>query len=302
MIAAAAADGPVFRAEGLRFAYDGAPGPALDGVDLSVGAGELYAVLGPNGAGKSTLVRLLTGVLRPDAGAVRFEGRPPAGRSRRELAQRLAVVAQREEVAFPLTVREFVAMGRYPHLGPWRAEREEDRRAVHGAMRRCDLEGLAGRAFSTLSGGERQLARVARALAQEPRVLVLDEPTVSLDLRHEMEIFGLLRGLVDDEGVTVVVVTHHLNAAARTADRLLLLDGGRSAAEGPPGEVLTRERVESAWRWPVRVTRHPGPGPDAGAPQVVPLRGAPAGDEPADGSAPAPSSGPRGPDRDRPDI
>ena len=266
------ADGPVFRARGLRFRYEGAERPALDGVELTVRPGELYAVLGPNGAGKSTLIRLLTGVRAPEAGEVLFEGRPPGERGRRELARRLAVVAQREQVAFPLTVRDFVAMGRYPHLGPWRAERPEDRRAVEEAMRRCDLEGLAARSFSTLSGGERQLARVARALAQEPRVLVLDEPTVSLDLRHEMEIFGLLRRLVDEEGVTVVVVTHHLNAAARAADRLLLLDGGRPAAEGTPERVLTRETVESAWRWPVRVTPHPGPGPDAGAPQVVPLR------------------------------
>jgi len=270
---------PVFRTRGLRFRYPGAGRAALDGVDLTVGPGQLYAVLGPNGAGKSTLVRLLTGVRVPDGGEVRFEGRPPGGRSRRELARRMAVVAQREEVAFPLTVRQFVAMGRYPHLGPWRAERDRDRRAVERAMASCDLEGLAERSFSTLSGGERQLGRVARALAQEPRVLVLDEPTVSLDLRHEMEIFGLLRRLVDERGVTVVVVTHHLNAAARTADRLLLLESGRSVAEGEPEEVLTREAVEAAWRWPVRVTRHPGPGPDRGAPQVVPLRSEAAGED-----------------------
>jgi iron complex transport system ATP-binding protein len=242
----------------------------VDGVDLEVGRGELHGVLGPNGSGKSTLLRLLLGAREPDGGSVRFAGRPLDAWGRRELARRVGVVPQEEQAAFPLSVREMVGMGRYPHLGSWRSEGPGDRRAVEGAMERCDLEGLADRPVSTLSGGERQLARVARALAQEPEALVLDEPTVSLDIRHEMEIFRLLRRLADD-GVAVLLVTHNLNAAARVADRLLLLDGGRAAATGAPREVLTRETVERVYGWPVEVTRHPGPGPDAGAPQVVPL-------------------------------
>lgn len=263
--------GAAFEASGLGFRYPGAERPALRDVSLSVGWGELYGVVGPNGSGKSTLLRLLLGSLEPDRGRTAFGGRPPGAWERRAMARRVGVVPQREDVAFPLRVRDFVAMGRYPHLGPWRAEREEDRAAVEAALGRCDLEGLADRPFATLSGGERQLARVARALAQEPDVLVLDEPAVSLDLRHEMEILGLLDRLVAEAGVTVLLVTHHLNAAARSAHRLLLLEAGRSTAEGPPAEVLTREAVERAWRWPVRITPHPGPGPDAGAPQVVPL-------------------------------
>lgn len=269
---AGATAGPAFRAEGLAYRYPGAERPAVRDVSLRVGRGELYGIVGPNGSGKSTLLRILLGSLDPDAGRVEVGGRPPGAWERRALARRVGVVPQREEVAFPLGVRDFVAMGRYPHLGPWRAERAEDRAAVEAALERCDLAGLADRPFSTLSGGERQLARVARALAQEPDVLVLDEPAVSLDLRHEMEILGLLGDLVASGGVTVVLVTHHLNAAARAAHRLLLLEEGRSRAEGPPERVLTREAVERTWRWPVRVTRHPGPGPDAGAPQVVPLR------------------------------
>lgn len=262
---------PAFEAEGLAFRYPGAERAALRDVSLRVGRGELYGVVGPNGSGKSTLLRLMLGSLEPDAGRVAFGGRPPGAWDRRALARHVGVVPQQEEVAFPLRVRDFVAMGRYPHLGAWRAERREDRAAVRAAMERCDLEGLADRDFATLSGGERQLARVARALAQEPEVLVLDEPAASLDLRHEMEILGLLGDLVTSGGVTVVLVTHHLNAAARSAHRLLLLEAGRSTSEGPPAAVLTREAVERAWKWPVRVTRHPGPGPDAGAPQVVPL-------------------------------
>lgn len=261
-----------FEARELHFRYPGADRRAVDGVDLSVARGELFGLIGPNGSGKSTLLRLLLGVLEPDGGSLRFDGRSLDGWDPRERARRIGVVPQNEAVAFPMTVREFVGMGRYPHLGPWRGERDEDRRTVARALQRCDLGELADRPFSTLSGGERQLARVARALAQEPRALVLDEPTVSLDLRHEMEILDLLRRLVDEASVTVVLVTHHLNAAARTADRLLLLCEGRAVAEGRPAEVLTREAVERAYGWPVAVDAHPGPGPDAGAPRIVALR------------------------------
>lgn len=281
-----------FEARRLSFRYPGAGRRAVDGVDLSVESGELFGLIGPNGSGKSTLLRLLLGTLEPSEGTIDFGGTPVSSWAPRELARRVGVVPQTEEVAFPLTVRDFVAMGRYPHLGPWRSEREEDRRAVDRALRRCDLDALGSRSFSTLSGGERQLARVARALAQEPGALVLDEPTVSLDLRHEMEILDLLRRLVDEQGVTVVLVTHHLNAAARTADRLLLLCDGTAVAAGPPGEVLTREAVERAYGWPVAVDAHPGPGPDAGAPRVVPLRRPTDAEEGSAGPGHGPHDGP----------
>ncbi len=261
----------VFEVEGLGFRYGGARREAVSGVGFRVHPGELFGILGPNGSGKSTLLRLLLGILPSRSGAVRVLGRPLASWSRRELARRVGVVPQHEEVAFPLSVRELVAMGRYPHLGPWRSETSEDREAIRRALGRCDLEDVAGRPLSTLSGGELQLARLARALAQVPELLVLDEPTASLDLRHGMEIFGLLRDLAGPDGTTVVLVTHDLNAASRFADRLLLLERGRPAACGTPREVLVRETVERVYGWPVRVTRHPGPGPDEGAPQVVPL-------------------------------
>jgi iron complex transport system ATP-binding protein len=232
----------------------------------------MTAVLGPNGSGKSTLLRLLLGTLEAQSGEIAFQGRAVAAWGRAEMARAVGVVPQGEESVFPVTVRELVGMGRYPHLGPWRREGAADRRAVEEAMRRCDVLHFAERLVSTLSGGERQRSRLARALAQEPGALALDEPTAALDVSHEMAIFELLRTLARG-GTTVLLVTHELNLAARYADRLVLLDRGRVAAAGAPAEVLTRETVERVYGWPVRVVPHPGPGPDAGAPQVVPLAG-----------------------------
>lgn len=261
-----------WRARGLTYRYPGSREAAVAGVDLEVRPGATTAVLGPNGSGKSTLLRLLLGVLAPAAGSVELGGRPLGAWGREALAREVGVVPQGEESVFPTTVRELVGMGRYPHLGPWRREGAEDRRATDDAMRRADVLHLAARSVGTLSGGERQRARVARALAQSAPTLALDEPTAALDVAHEMAIFELLNGLARG-GKTVLLVTHNLNLAARYADRLVLLDRGRVAAEGPPAAVLTRATVERVYGWPVEVVPHPGPGPDAGAPQVVPLAG-----------------------------
>ncbi len=266
-------DGPVFDTGDLVFRYPDAPRPAVDGVSLTVEPGHIYAIIGPNGSGKSTLVRLLLGGLRPGSGGIAYDGRALADWDRRALARRVGVVPQSEELAFPMTVRELVEMGRYPHLGMLTRPGPADRQAVDSALDRCDMGAMADRPLATLSGGERQRARVARALAQQPTTLVLDEPTASLDIRHEMAIFELLRELARDDGVTVVLVTHNLNLAARFANRLLLLDRGRTVAEGPPRHVLRREIVERVYGWPVAVTDHPGPGPDRGAPQIIPLAG-----------------------------
>ncbi|MBW3554404.1 MAG: ABC transporter ATP-binding protein, partial [Gemmatimonadetes bacterium] len=217
----------VFESRGLTYRYPGAPADAVAGVELGVPEGSLYAVIGPNGCGKTTLLRLLLGALTPSAGSVHYAGRALERWPRRDLALRIGVVPQVEELVFPMTVRELVGMGRYPHLGPWRSEGAADRSAVSRALETCDIGALAARPFDTLSGGERQRVRVARALAQEPATLVLDEPTASLDIAHEMGIFELLRGLADG-GVTVVIVTHNLNVAARFADRLLLMHRGRT--------------------------------------------------------------------------
>ncbi|HEX2187350.1 MAG TPA: ABC transporter ATP-binding protein [Longimicrobiaceae bacterium] len=268
-----------WRCEGVTFRYPGAERPAVDGVALEVPAGAVTAVLGPNGSGKSTLLRLLLGTLSPAAGAVRFGGRAVGEWSRAEMAREVGVVPQAEESPFPMTTRELVAMGRYPYLGAFRREGPADRRAVEEALRRADVEELAGRLVGTLSGGELQRARIARALAQEPATLALDEPTAALDVAHEMAIFELLREL-GHAGTTVLLVTHNLNLAARYADRLVVLDRGRVAADGTPREVLTAELVQRVYRWPARIVAHPGPGPDAGAPQVVPLAAAACGTGP----------------------
>ena len=262
---------PVFEARQLCFWYRGASRPVVADVDLRVPPGGLYAILGPNGSGKSTLVRLLLGALSPERGTVLYAGRAVRAWPRRTLAQQVGVVPQAQAVAFPLTAHQFVAMGRYPHLGLLTRESATDRRAIDRAMERCNVADLAQRQFGTLSGGERQRVRIARALAQEPSVLILDEPTASLDIRHEMATLELLRQLVTREGVTVLVVTHNLNLAARYAHRLLLMSQGRAVAEGPPGKVLSRGTVEQVYAWPVAETVHPGPGHDTGAPQILPL-------------------------------
>lgn len=274
----------VFDATGLDFKHPGALGPTLERVRLAVPAGSFFAVIGPNGSGKTTLLRLLLGALRPDAGTIRYLQREVSQWPRVDLARRIGVVTQREELPFPIRVRELVAMGRYPHLGPWRRAGREDDLAVETALERCAVGDVAGRPVDQLSGGERQRARIARALAQEPSTLVLDEPTVSLDLAYEMAIFELLSGLCRDDGVTVVVATHNLNLAARYADRLLLLDHGRVAADGPPPEVLTRSILERVYQWPLVEYPYPGTGRDHGAPQVSPL----AATDPENSTSPRP--------------
>lgn len=246
--------------------YRSGAAPALAGVTMDVRAGSFYAVLGPNGSGKSTLMRALLGVVPSERGEAVVDGRPVGNWDRRELARAVGAVSQREGTPFPISVRELVAMGRYPHLGPLRPEGDADRAAVDRALAACDVVELEDRDVGTLSGGELQRVRIARALAQEPRALVLDEPTASLDIGHEMSILELLRQQAD-RGITVLLITHHLDLAARFADRLLLLDRGRVAAEGDADEVLTPEVLEKVYRWPVSVA----PDPVTGFPRVTPL-------------------------------
>jgi iron complex transport system ATP-binding protein len=263
--------GPVFELRNTTFRY--APGlpPAVDALSFDVPRASFTALIGPNGSGKSTVLRLLLGQLFPQSGEAHYGGKPAAAWQPDERARAIGVVAQHEEFPFPIRVRELVAMGRYPHLGAWRGEGGRDRAAVALALERCDVHAFAERPVTTLSGGELQRTRLARALAQEPSVLVLDEPTASLDIAHEMTFFELLRSLRRDDDVTVLIVTHNVNLAARYADRLVLLDRGRLAAAGPPRDVLAREIVERVYSWPVDVYPHGAGGPDDGAPQIVPL-------------------------------
>jgi iron complex transport system ATP-binding protein len=259
-------DDLIFALDRAGYRFPGAATPALSDLTITVRRGELVGLAGPNGSGKTTLVRLLLGVLTPSAGSVLALGQPAHTWDRRALARQVGVVVQREEPAFPLRVREAVMLGRYPHLGPVGAAGERDHAAVDRALALCDIAELGGRWINTLSGGEWQRVRVARALAQEPTVLVLDEPTANLDLRHEMEVFELVTGLVRRQGITALIVTHHLNLAARFADRLVLLDRGAARAIGAPAEVMTRAVLEPVFGRAVDVT------PWRGTPQFVPLK------------------------------
>jgi iron complex transport system ATP-binding protein len=256
----------ILRTDDATVRYAEAAGDALAGLDLTLSAGELVAVVGPNGGGKTTLVRALLGLVPLSRGQVTLDGRPVSAWRRQELAQVVALVPQREETPFSWRVDEMVTFGRYARLGALSPISHEDRVAVDRALERCDVAEFRRRRIETLSGGEWQRVRIARALAQEPRLLVLDEPTASLDLGHEMELLELVQRLVR-EGLAALVITHHLNLAARYAGRMLLLDHGRVVASGTPKEVMHPELLTTVFRWPVSVVSL-----DDGSPQIVPLR------------------------------
>jgi iron complex transport system ATP-binding protein len=245
--------------------FPGTAVAALSDVSFGVAGGELVAIVGPNGSGKTTLLRTLLGLERSQAGFVRLDDRDIGTWTRRALAEVIGALPQREEPAFPLTVREALLMGRWARLGPTAPVSVEDETAIASALARCDVAGFEDRRVETLSGGEWQRVRLARALAAVPRLLLLDEPTAALDIGHEMALFELLRQLVSD-GLGVLVITHHLNLATRYADRLVLLDRGRVVADGVPGSVLSAEVVSGVFEWPVAIV------PWNAAPQVVPLK------------------------------
>jgi len=250
----------------VHFAY-GAPqgrrGRAfcLTGVTFTIPRGEIVSVIGPNSAGKTTLIRLLTRVIKPTTGTIFLDGRPLGGLGSWELARQVAVVPQDVPAAFPFTVEQLVLMGRFPY-GPHRYfESEDDRAIAHDAMAATGILSLADSPVDALSGGERQRAILARAIAQRPRLLVLDEPTAHLDLRHQVQCAMLLSRLNREQGMTVLFVSHDLDLAARLAHRLLLLVDGRLAAAGTPAEVLEVTRLEEAFGCRVAVEAGPAGGP-----------------------------------------
>jgi iron complex transport system ATP-binding protein len=228
----------------------------LDEVDVVARSGELTAIAGPNGAGKSTLLKILAGDLVSTSGSVTLHGEPLDQYSAGRLARQRAVLPQQTLLTFAFTVEEIVMMGRHPHHGTLRGDHETNLRIVRDSMARTEMLELAGRAFPTLSGGEQARATLARVLAQETPVLLLDEPTAALDIRHQQIVLGIARDLAT-EGATVVIVLHDLNLAAVYADRLILLAQGRVAAAGPPREVLTVERLRNVFACPVAVVGHP---------------------------------------------
>jgi iron complex transport system ATP-binding protein len=226
--------------------------------------------VGPNGSGKSTLVRALIRRVALASGEIRVDSQALDLLARDEFARRVAVVTQREDLAFPTAVRDYVALGRFPHLGVWHAPTDRDRDALDRAMRDAGVDGLHARRTDELSGGEWQRVRLARALAQGGEGLVLDEPTSFLDIAHEMAVFELLSGLARD-GQAVLLVSHQLNLVARFAARIVLLHEGRIAAHGTPADVMQKSVLERVYEWPLVVTHDPA----VGAPALVPLRSAP---------------------------
>jgi iron complex transport system ATP-binding protein len=257
---------------GVSVRYRGRSARALDDVSLTAPRGRITAVVGPNGSGKSTLVRALVGRVPLEAGEITVDGAVVHDDERRAIARRMAVVTQREEPAFALGVREYVALGRYPHLGMWHGMTPADTAAIERAIELTEIAPYLGRAITELSGGEWQRVRLARAIAQGGDTLVLDEPTTFLDIGHEMAVFELLSRLAAD-GEAVLLVSHQLNLVARFAGHIVLLHRGRVAAEGSPADVMRGPVLESVYEWPLVVTRDPA----VGAPSLVPLRSRPRG-------------------------
>ena len=233
------------RIDRLTVAYRGRP--AVSDVDLVIEAGERLALVAPNGAGKSTLLRAVAGLVEPAAGTVELSGSPIGSLDRWAVARRLAVVRQLPSLPFSTTVEEVVALGRLPHEHPVRGLRPADKAAIAAAIDRVGVGHLLGRDARELSLGERQLVLLAMAVAQAAPVLVLDEPTVHLDLRHQVEVMELLADLNERDGTTVIAVLHDVGLAARYFPRIVVIDGGRLVADGTPSDALSPDRIRETF-------------------------------------------------------
>ena len=244
---------------------------AVADVSVTLKAGEIMSIIGPNGSGKSTLLRTLNGQLRPSAGSIMLDGRPLHQLNRRAISRRIAVVAQEAELRFPVTVLEFVLGGRFAwaNNSGWGWETERDLHVAHEVLQETELAELSGRLMNELSGGERQRALMARALATEAPILLLDEPTANLDLSHQATLLALVRNRCDRHQAAALVVTHDLNLAAQFADHILLMKHGKTVHAGSPGEVLKPQILEEVFEVRVLVDAHPV----TGGPRVTPVHG-----------------------------
>jgi len=241
----------MLKVDNLNFSYG--EREILKNLTLEVKKGDFLGILGANGAGKSTFFKLLSGVLTPESGDIFLQTRPIKDFSRLELARKMAVVPQEPPGDFPFTCREFVMMGRFPYLGFLGSETDHDRELVEQALNKTQTLPLADRRLNQLSGGERQRVTLARALAQEGELLLLDEPTSHLDIAFQLNTLEILRDINRNKGVSVVIILHDLNLAARFCRNLLLLKGGKIFASGSPKIVLTRENLETVFRVKTRV-------------------------------------------------
>jgi len=249
----------------VSFAY--LNGLVLRDINLVVPPGEMLGVLGPNGSGKTTLIKLASGVLKPNRGEIAIDGQVVSRLSRKVIARSVAVVPQQFHIPFAFTVNEVVTLGRIPFLGAFSSESEADRHTVAQAMELVGIGGISHRRFDELSGGEQQKVILAMALAQQPKLLLLDEPTVHLDITHQIEILELVRRLNMEQGLTVMAVLHDINLASLYFDRLVLLSGSEVAADGTPAQVLTEEMINEVFSASVRVEPHPV----TGVPHIVVL-------------------------------
>jgi len=250
----------------VRFRYP-ASGFALGPMDLSLRSGKVLGIVGPNGSGKTTLLRLLSGFFRPASGCVALSGQDMKGLKARTIAKSIAFVPHQSPATFPYRALEIVLMGRLPHLALFRSEKPEDESIAKSAMNATDTQHLADRYFNELSGGERQRVMIAMALAQEPRVLLLDEPTSHLDISHVATIFDVLASLAKDDGLAVGAVLHDLNLASEYCDRLLMMRSGKVESLGAPNEVLSVENIKRVFEANVTIAENPA----TAAPFVFPL-------------------------------
>jgi len=249
--------------KGVEFSYSSTP--VLEGITMELVEPEILGIVGPNGAGKSTLIRCIDGILKPQCGSILLDGTEVRSMGLMEVAKRLGYVSQSTSRTFPTTVFDTVLMGRRPHVG-WRCS-ERDVSKVVEVIRLMGLEELAMRDFNDLSGGQQQKVLIARALAQEPDVLLLDEPTSNLDIRHQLELMELIKGLVMGGEISVVMAMHDLNLASRYADRILIMKGGRIFDAGRPSDVLTPDNIKSVYGVEAEVITGNG-----GRPYIVPIK------------------------------
>ena len=253
----AGAEAGILSASSLSYRYNGSPGDAVHDLSLRIPGGAVTAILGPNGSGKTTLLRLLLGVLHPQRGSIQVAGRPQDGYSRRELSRLVGLVPQDEHIPFDFSILEYVLLGRAPYLHPLASPAEADTELALDALRTAGLEGMQARPMPHLSGGERQLAVLARALAQQPRILLMDEPTAHLDLGNQGRLLDLVRDLAD-AGTTVVLTTHDANLASAVAGHVVLMAGGRVLEAGPADAILSADKLSATFGVPIQVCQVDG--------------------------------------------
>jgi len=254
---------PILQIKDIGFGYE--KKRVLSRVSFDAKKGEIIGIIGPNGSGKTTLLKIIDGLLFPQEGEILVEGENLRQKNRKELARIIAFVPQEFSLVFPFSVQEIVMMGRYPHLNNLRFEGNDDYRIVREAMEMTDTLHLSERMIHHISGGERQRVLIARALAQKPRIMLLDEATAFLDIKHQIALFELIKKLNKLQDLTVIVVTHDINLAGQYTDRIILLQEGKIHSIGTPGQVITEGNINEVYEADVLVDKNPR----TGAPRVT---------------------------------